>query len=289
MSLEGQLIAGESPSPEELRRAVARLKAVPTLPKLLQRIVVAVDDPDVSVDHIAELIEIDQVLSSQLLRLANSAFYGAQGSVSGVKSALVLLGSVVTRCVILATSVLDLRHIRLLGFWEHALGTAVAASAIATTTGRGRAEEVMTAGLLHDLGKVMFCKELPDLFALAVARAQAERRSLREVELELLGVDHAEIGGWLADQWSFPAVLAEPIRYHHEPGAAVQAIDETAIVHVANTLIRGTGYGSGGDSKIPPIDPEAWARLGLDAATLDTIFDRFQVGLDHALNYAFFE
>ncbi len=102
------------------------------------------------------------------------------------------------------------------------------------------------------------------------------------MELELLGVHHAEIGGWLADQWSFPPVLAEPIRYHHEPGLAVQAIDETAIVHVANTLIRGTGYGSGGDARIPMIDPGAWARLGLDAPTLDAVLDRFQVGLDHA-------
>jgi HD-like signal output (HDOD) protein len=268
---------------------VQRLKAVPTLPKLLQRIIVSVDDPDVDVDHIAALIEIDQVLASQILRLANSAFYGSQGTVSQVRQALVLLGSVVTRCLVLATSVLDLRHIRLRGFWEHALGTAVAASAIATVTRRGRPEEVMTAGLVHDIGKVMLCKELPDLFALAVARAQAEQRSLREIEQELLGVDHAEIGGWLADQWSFPPVLSEPIRYHHAPGEAVQAIDETAIVHVANSLIRASGYGSGGDAKIPVIDPDAWTRLGLDGPALDTILDRFETDLDHALNYALFE
>jgi HD-like signal output (HDOD) protein len=282
--------AGASaPSPEELRRALSRLKAVPTLPALLRRVIHAIDDPDVRIEHVAELIEVDQVLASQLLRLANSAFYGSQGRISEVRQALVLLGSVVTRCLILAMSVLDLRHVRMRGFSEHALGTAVAASAIAAVTKRARPEEVMSAGLLHDLGKVMFCKELPDLFALALARAQAEHRSLRAVEHEMLGVDHAEIGGWLAAQWSFPAVLAEPIRHHHHPGAAEHAVDETAIVHVANTLVRACGYGWGGDDRLPAIDPDAWARLALDAATLDAILDRFHADLDHALNYAFFE
>jgi HD-like signal output (HDOD) protein len=277
------------PAPHELRRAVTRLKAVPTLPTFLRRVIVAVDDPDVGIDHIAELIETDQMLASQILRLANSAFYGSQGKVSQVSQALVMLGSVVTRCLVLAMSVLDVRHMRLRGFWEHALGTAVAAGAIASVTGRGRPEEVMTAGLVHDLGKVMICKEVPEIFALAVARAQAERRSLRDVERELLGVDHAEIGGWLAQQWSFPAVLTEPIRFHHTPRAAREAADETAIVHVANTMIRAVGYGSGGDDRLPPIDPAAWNRLALDSATLDAAFDRFNADLDHALNYAFFQ
>jgi HD-like signal output (HDOD) protein len=278
-----------APSPQELRRGLARLKMVPTLPRLLQRIIVAVDDPTVHLDYVAELIEVDQALASQILRLANSAFYGSQGKVSQVKHALVLLGAVVTRCLVLATTVLDLRHMRFEGLWEHALGTAVAGGAIARVTGRGKPEEIATAGLLHDLGKVMLCKELPDVFALAVARAQAERRSLLAVEREILGVDHAEVGGWLAEQWRLPAVLAEPIRYHHAPGRARQAVDETAVVHVADSLVRGLGYGSGGDPCVPDIDPAAWQRLDLSADVLDRVLERYEVDLDHALNYAVFD
>jgi HD-like signal output (HDOD) protein len=276
------------PAPDGFRRQVERLKAVPTLSKLLERVVAALEDPEVDFDNVAELIEIDQALTSQILRMANSAFYGHRG-VSGVTEALVLLGSVVTRSVVLSSSVLDVRQVKVAGFWEHSLGCAVAAGAIAKVTGRGKPEEVTAAGLLHDLGKVVLFKELPDAFGAVVERATAERRAFREVERTLLGVDHAEVASWLVGRWRFPPCLAEPIVHHHAPGGAPTARDETAIVHVANVLVRALGYGSGGDPCVPPIDAGAWRRLGLDADAMDRVLDLFEVDLDRALNYALFE
>jgi HD-like signal output (HDOD) protein len=159
---------------------------VPTLPSVLERLVQALENPDVDFDSVGEVIEVDQALTSQILRLANSAFYSAAGRVSRVSQALVVLGAVVARSVLLSTAVLDLRRVPLRGFWEHSLGCAVAAGAIAKVTGRGQPEEVTAAGLLHDLGKVIVCKELPDVFEWIVSRAAAERRPLCEVEREVL-------------------------------------------------------------------------------------------------------
>lgn len=271
-----------------LRARVARLRAVPTLPRLFERVVAVLEDPEVDFDHVAELIEVDQALTSHVLRVANSAFY-SQLTISRVRDALLMLGSAVTRSVVLSASVFDPKAVRLRGFFEHSVGCAAAAGALARVTRLANPEEVAAAGLLHDLGKIVLYKELPDVFDLVVARAAAEERSFRAVERDLLGTDHGEIAAWLMERWRFPPVLAEPITLHHTPGRARVARHETAIVHVANVLVRALGYGSGGDALIGSVDPAAWAQLDLTPAALDRVLETFDANLDRALNYAVFE
>lgn len=275
--------------PAVLRVRVQRLKTVPTLPKLLERISAALEDPDIDFARVGELIEVDQALTAQVLRMANSAFYSAQGRVGHVAQALIMLGAVVTRSVVLSSSVLEFRRVKLKGFWEHSLGCAVAAGAIAKVTGKATAEEATAAGLLHDLGKVILYKELPDVFEHLVGWAARDGRAFRDLERELLGADHAEIAGWMVERWRLPATLREPIQFHHTPNRAQIAKDATAVVHVANVIVRGLGYGSGGDPLVPAIDPRAWERLELSPARMDAVLDTFETDLDHALNYALFD
>ncbi|HZP40409.1 MAG TPA: HDOD domain-containing protein [Candidatus Binatia bacterium] len=274
---------------DALRRRLARLKAVPTLPKQLEAVARALEDADVNFESIAELIEVDQALTSQTLRLANSAFYGTQGKVGRVSQALVVLGAIVTRSLVLSSAVFDVENVSLRGFWEHSLGCAVAAGALAKVTGLAQPEEATAAGLLHDLGKVVLLKELPDVFERLLARAAAEGLPFRRCERELLGVDHTDVAFWLVEHWGFPACLAEPIHHHHAPAHAAAAPNETAIVHVADALVRALGYGFGGDPLVPPIDAAAWARLRLSPAALDRVLDVFEADLDQALNFALFE
>lgn len=272
-------------SPDELRQRVGRLKKLPTMPMLKQRIVVALEDPDIDFENVAQLIEIDQSLTSQILRMANSAFYGVQGSISNVTQALVMLGGAVSRSLVLSSVVFDLERVPLRGFWEHSLGCAVAAGAISKVTGRGVPEEVTAAGLMHDLGVVVLCSELPDALQHIVERARTENRPVGEVELEVLGLEHGELGS-LAEKWHFPPCLAEPIMYHHSPEKATAAVDEVAVVHVANSLVHGLGYGTSCDSRVPQLNDEAWQRLELTPEVLDRVLETFTADLDHALNYA---
>jgi putative nucleotidyltransferase with HDIG domain len=277
------------PAPDttsELRRRIERLRQVPTLPRLVERIAAALDDDEIDLARVGELIEVDQSLTAQILRLANSAFYGAQGRTTHVAPALLLLGTTVTRSVVLTAAVFDLHKVGLRGFWEHSIGCGVAAGALAKVTGRVAPEEASAAGLLHDLGKVILYRELPEEFLQIVARTYAEQRSFRSVESELLGVEHAEVGAWLTTRWHFPPELAEPIAFHHRPARARRAPDHTAIVHLADVLVRAVGFGDGGDPLVPEIDAGAWSRLGLTEQQLDAVLEQFDFDLDQALNHA---
>ncbi len=273
-----------APAPERaaMRRQVERLRELPTLPAVVQRVTAALDAPDADLAEAAALIESDQVLTAQLLRLANSAFYGVSGQIASVGQALTILGTTITRSLLYSTAVLDLR-INLTGFWEHSIGTAVAAGALAKRLGLAHPEEVSGAGLLHDLGKVILYKQAPETFAAVLAHAAAERIAFRDAERALLGVEHAEVASWLLARWHFPARILEPVTWHHEPERARAAPVETAIVHVANSLVRAYGYGFGGDAGVPHIAPAAWARLGLAAADLDALLSDFETDLRQAI------
>lgn len=270
-----------APDAARIRRQVERLRELPTLPNVVQRIVDALDLPDVDLGRVAGLIETDQVLTAQLLRLANSAFYGLSGQIGTVSQALTVLGTTVSRGLVFSTSVLDL-HIDLAGFWEHSIGTAVAAGAIAKHLGLDRPEEVSGAGLLHDLGKVVLYKQAPEAFAAVLARARDERIPFRDAERALLGVDHAEVASWLLTRWRFPVRITEPVVQHHHPEMSRAVPVETAVVHVANTVVRAYGYGFGGDRRVPTIAPAAWRRLGLAPSDLDRIIDVFEADLAQA-------
>ena len=258
-----------------MRRRVERLRELPTLPAIVQRVVDALDRPDGGHAEAAALIESDQVLTAQLLRVANSAFYGFSGKIASVGQALTVLGTTVARSLVYSTSVLDLR-IELRGFWEHSVGTAVAAGTLARRLGLPHPEEVAGAGLLHDLGKVVLYRQAPAAFATVLA---SEGVRFGEAERALFGVDHAEIAGWLLGRWRVPSRLLEPVVFHHTPERAPTAPVETAVVHVANTLVRAYGYGFGGDRRIPAIEPSAWDRLRLGARDLDHLVTAFETAL----------
>jgi putative nucleotidyltransferase with HDIG domain len=270
-----------APTPHALRRQVERLRELPTLPVMVQRIADVLDRPEAGLGEAAALIETDQVLTAHLLRLANSAFYGLSGQIGSVTAALTVLGTTVTRSLLYGTAVLDLR-IDLAGFWEHSIGTAVAAGTIAKRLGLPKPEEVSGAGLLHDIGKVVLCKQAPEAFAAVLARAAAEHLHFHEAERALLGCDHTEVASWLLERWRFPVRVREPVVCHHHPERATVARVETAVVHLANTLVRGYGYGFGGDTRVPPVAPRAWKLLGLAPGDLRELI----AGFEHDLRQA---
>jgi len=270
----------------ELKRNIQRIKNLPTIPPIVAKISKMVESPTTSSADVGKVISQDQVLSAQILRMANSPFFGMSRKISSVTQALVILGFDVIKGLVLTSSVFEMMQKSIVGLWEHSIGSAATARVLANLVGQSEEEEVSVAGLLHDLGKVVMSVQLEDKARdEIVALVQKKKTSRYEAENEVLGFTHAQVGLWLAEHWKLPQSLAEPMCYHHQPEKARHAPKQTAIVHLANIIIRARGFGFGGDPYVPPLSKEAWELLGLKTDDFQDILEEMEPNLLNLADY----
>jgi putative nucleotidyltransferase with HDIG domain len=257
-------------NPTDLRNRIEKLGDLPTLPHVVQRLAAMIGRPTVSTEEIGAIIEKDQVLAAKVLRLANSPFYGFPSRIGSVAHAVIVLGFNVVKGLTLCASALSLmKDAGMDQLWRHSLGVAITANLLATRLEIKNPEELFVAGLLHDIGKVVLYVKWPEVGnSIKASVTTGGDRSLFEVEQEITGLSHADIGGCLANAWHLPVALREPILYHHAPSLANEASLQTAIVHVADILVKGLACGNPGDDLIPPLSKPAWDMVGLDEQTL---------------------
>lgn len=253
----------------DLRRRIEQVGELPTLPHVVQKLASMIGRPNISAEEIGALIEKDQVLSAKVLRLANSPFYGFPSRIASVAHAVVVLGlSVVKGLTLCATAFDMMKNAGMNDLWRHSLGVAMTAHILGAKAGMKNPEEVFVGGLLHDIGKVVLYVKWPDVGQQITTATKDSSRSLMDTERELFDVTHADVGGWLATAWHLPTSLREPILHHHMPSAAQEATLQTAIVHVADVLVKGLACGNPGDDLVPPLSRQAWDLVGLDAQSL---------------------
>ncbi|MGD8564616.1 MAG: HDOD domain-containing protein [Desulfarculaceae bacterium] len=256
------------------KKRIQLLKNLPTLPGMIEQISRAVESKRFSAADIGKLISRDQVLTAKVLKLANSAFYGYSRKVGSLTQALVLLGFDVVKGLILTSSVFDLMKTRSLDLWKHSMGVATAAGILADQIEMKGMEEVSLAGLLHDLGKVVLRVHMPDDMDSVNELVEVEGLSVRDAEVEVLGFNHTHVGLWLAESWKLPQNMTDAIRWHHQPENSRQEPLITAVVHFADILARGYGYGDGGDPWVPPLERTALKQLNLSAQSLEKTVDQ---------------
>ena len=263
-------------NPTDLRNRIEQLGDLPTLPHVVQRLATMISRPTVSAEEIGTIIEKDQVLAAKVRRLANSPFYGFPSRIGSVSHAVIVLGFNVVKGLTLCASALTImKDAGMDQLWRHSLGVAITANLLATKLEIKNPEELFVSGLLHDIGKVVLYVKWPDVGnSIKDALKTCADRSLFDVEQELTGLSHAEIGGYLAGAWHLPITLREPILYHHNPIQAKDATLQTAIVHVADILVKGLACGNPGDDLIPPLSRPAWDQVGLDKQSLAECIDK---------------
>lgn len=262
---------------KQLEKKVLQVSNLPTLPNVVKDICTMVEDKRTGATDIGELIARDQVLSAKILRLVNSPVYGFPGRISSVTHALVLLGFNVVKGLVLSTAVFDTfaQHTR--GFWQHSLGCAIVSRRLAKELGMPDVEEVMVAGLLHDLGKAVLSFLAPDVFEDALAMAEIDHCHIAVAERELFGVDHARVASWVAREWHLPDRLYDALAYHHRPDLAEAGKQITAVVHLADILTRGMGYGAPGDRAMPPLNHQAFHSLGISYEQIDRVLEQAEM------------
>jgi len=233
-----------------LRAQIINSKDLPTIPVLLARILAVVDGERSSTRDLVEVMQRDQVLTARVLRLANSGFFGFAREVSTLPRAIMILGFSTVRSLALGVKVWEtfVGHggATLSELWEHSALVGAAARLIAQRVRAAEPEEVFTAGLLHDVGRVVLALRFPAEYSAVLATGEARNAPpLEERERGTFGIDHAQAGAWLAETWALPAMIVEAAATHHRPIAAGAALRGPVIVNLANRLVHWTDLEGG--------------------------------------------
>ncbi|MDP4029718.1 MAG: HDOD domain-containing protein [Gallionella sp.] len=250
-----------------------------TLPNVFIRINQLVEDPNSSTADIAKAVSQDPSFTVRLLRVANSPFYGFSSTIDTVAKAVSVIGTSQIRNLALSMSVartfagLPNNLVSMDNFWHHSLYCALTARILARQARKCDPEAVFTAGLLHDIGELIIFNRLPEQAkeALLLVLDQVDDLPVYQAERQVIGFDHAQVGGELARQWNLPPLLEECIAYHHSIGEAKRHPRETALVHLANILAQMAELDTLNSDDVSAIDTHAWELTGLDEAVIELV------------------
>lgn len=263
-----------SPLPGDLISDDVRLA---TLPSTFTRLTGIINDPRSSLNDISRIISEDQALTAKLLRLANSAYFGLPGKVDTITHAVTVIGTLQLQDLVLATSVMGMftgippALINMQEFWLHSLGCGVSGRVLATFRREANIERFFVAGILHDVGRLVICLKLPEQFRQVLEFSRSENRLLYEAEQEVLGFDHAKVGGLLLKKWKLPTLLVDSASFHHAPARSDQFPEETATAHISDIVAHALELGCSGETTVPPPAAGAWERVGLPLSVLSHV------------------
>ena len=266
------------PESRDIRRRVLKIDRLEAMPQVAWQLVAMLGDDRTSASSLERVIESDIALASKVLSLANSAFYGMPQKITTIQRAVVIIGFDELRLLVLGTGLFKIFDSRRApeefdweGLWRHSLGVSWLAKELAAAVGHPAPAEAMIAGLLHDLGK----------FVLATYFGQEFAKILQEVEKgapyfqaeEGNSLRHDLIGYWLAEGWGLPTVHTAAIRDHHRPKVGDSNFGTTALVLLANLLVKKLGIGVVHQS--PPVDWRmCMESLGLNEQRLRPIYTK---------------
>jgi HD-like signal output (HDOD) protein len=278
---------------KHIEKKIDSLLDLPGLPATVFETVQLLGDSEVNLERVSESIELDQSMTSKILRLVNSPFYGVAGKISTIQQALVILGFGTVRNAMLSLSVFDvfLRDGEAKGgfdlarFWEHSVGTGIISKVLAQGLRLPDPDEFFIAGLLHDIGKIVVIQFLQQEFAEILQLVDNRDLFIREAEIEILGFDHSYAGSYLAKKWNMPVTLEEVIAFHHAPDAAREDPKKVSVVHLADSLCRGLGIGHGGDKLVPAIATEALQTLGINIGYIAEVLPEIDAEMEQAADF----
>ncbi|WP_308632606.1 HDOD domain-containing protein [Massilia sp. YIM B02763] len=250
---------------EELAGGVQDL---PSLPAIVMELLASIEQEDVDISVLAKKVSYDQALTANTLRLANSSAYGLQVKVTTIQQAITYLGFQRMRNLITVAAVggcfpsgrcpgFDDK-----AFWRHSIATAACARALARRM-RFNQDIAFTAGLLHDIGRLVLVTGHPEAYGDVLAWRAAHPAEWREAESAVLGVDHVDAGLALAAHWNFSGTMCQAIGFHHAPDTPGAGFLAT-IVHVADAIVHALDLSGEKDDVVPRLSNVAWDAMGLN-------------------------
>jgi len=257
---------------EATRRIIRAVGTLPSPPKTCEQMATAMDDPQVSTERIGQIICQDVAIAAKVLQLANSAFFSFSREVTDVRKAVTVLGLEVLKQLVTSAEILaafhPLRKVRGFSLDEFGLHAQLSARiARHLSDDLGLPGVGITAALLHDTGKLILATRLPNEFEKILGKAAHHKLPCYQVEEEILGTSHAEIGAYLLSLWGLPGLTVDAVASHHYParsGMSTGRMDLRTVVHLANALAHEQGVASSHLPAIPAgIDMEYLADAGV--------------------------
>lgn len=253
---------------------------LPTIPRVVQRLIAALRDPDVDFRKIGEALSQDPVLSAKVLRMANSSYFGGQRAMASIDAAVALIGIQALTRVVMACGVsasfdavpgIDLRL-----FWRDALVAATAATKLAPSCAADP-EEAYVCGLLHATGHLILCRSYPEIAdAIFTGFAPVRGAELAAIEIDSFGIDHAKVGAIWAESLGFPQAVSDTIGKAAQPVAELHEPLDLAL-HSACALAVAVANHDATDSALAALPPSVCARFtdpsGQPTAAFSRMYD----------------
>ena len=238
----------------EIHTQIARCPSIPSLGSVNKALQELLGNDQRLTAQIAEIIRRDPSLTSRLLRLVNSVYYGLNTPVNSIEEAVFYLGVRQIRQLAMVTPVIE-DFQRLTSqcnfpwreFWQHCIGTAILTREVTAHVPGPSEDADYIAGLVHDIGKIVMAWSFPDHFAFVNALSLETKRPLVEIEEEILGISHAELGALYLERHRLPEIMIASARYHHRPEASPQHRHTLAAVRLADMLLHSENIGISGD------------------------------------------
>jgi len=281
--------------PDNFPSIIDGLGQVPTLPAIVARALEILNQPNASAESAARLIGQDLALSAKVLRLANSAFYGIPRSIASVDQAIVILGFQTVRSLVMSASVL-----KILGkggkssldrkmVWRHSVATALASRIVVRKVGRRLGldiEAAFMASLLHKIGVLILDgAEHAEYNMILEEAALEEAQPLPLLERKHLQIDHAALGGMLAEKWGLPEELRDPIAHHLSPATAPTQGELAAVVQLSSYLAESVGFGAFEGLVQWPLDPNVFTILQFEPTLIPDLCESLKVELEKAESF----
>lgn len=227
---------------DSLKSHVEKITKIPTLPVIAQEVLALIDDDLVSINKLKKIVENDPAISSRLLSIANSAYYGFSAPVLTLDNAIFKVGFDVVKNVTIGIAIMTVlegdKHKTAIHYeriFNHSISVGFISKLISKRFKLPIADEALICGLLHDIGLLILSRYFPERYQ-EVLLAIDKDKALHETERDVFDFTHADIGFWLAEKWNLPDTVRESIQHHHTPSAAQENLKHVAVTHIADYI-----------------------------------------------------
>ncbi len=272
------------------RKIMEEVTAFPAMPGVASKFLRLLNSSSVSAAQVEGVLRLDPGLTANILKMANSSYFGFVSRIGSIRKAVSLMGFKRITQLVVASCVSAIFDREIAGYelspgdlWRHSVAVSLASEEITRILNIKKMEDIFTAALLHDVGKLIMgeyvCEEIT-----RIEEVVSEKTPFVEAERKVFGTDHAEIGGMILEKWAFPKEIVLAVRWHHSPDTLKPPHSMTDVVHVANILCAAMGIGVGREGLRQNCSTQATRRLKIRKSHLESIASRTVEWLDEMVD-----